>query len=215
MSTDGKPTTTPLLVVRPRRITIYAAISASAVVIVMVVVGVLLHNTNDGVSFQWSDQIGLIGLGILIGIAILMMARPSLTFAEEGLLVRNILGENLRMWRWVQDFVSAGSAVFPKVTLPDDETHPVMAIQLLDRGRAVDSLTKVRALHEKYAPPPPKSSVPDEQAMRLLEEQENNRPLGRLEIIDRVKAAKGKTLQAEILIRALPGVGSSQHRRRI
>jgi hypothetical protein len=29
--------------------------------------------------------------------------------------------------------------------------------------------------------------------MRLLEEQENNRPLGRLEIIDRVNAAKGKT----------------------
>jgi hypothetical protein len=193
MSTDGKPTTRPLLVVRPRRIAIYAAISASAVVIVMVVVGVLLHNTNDGVSFQRSDQIGLIGLGILIGIAILMMARPSLKVFEEGLLVRNILGENFYEWALIYGISFPQGAQWALLRMPDDETHPVMAIQLLDRGRAVDSLTKVRALHAKYAPPPPKSSVPDEQAMRLLEQQENNRPLGRLEIIDRVNAAKGKT----------------------
>ena len=193
MSTEGKPTGEPLLIVRPRRIAIYAVISASTVVIAMVVVGILLHNTNDGVSFETSDQIGLIGLGVLIGVAILMMARPSLKVFTEGMLVRNILGENFYPWALIYGVSFPQGAQWALLRMPDDETHPVMAIQLLDRGRAVESLTKVRQLHEKYAPPPPKSIVPDDEALRRLEEQENNRPLGRLEIIDRVNAAKGKT----------------------
>ena len=192
MSTEGKPTSDPLLVVRPRRIAIYAVISASAVVIAMVVVGILLHNTDDGVSFETSDQIGLAGLGVLIGIAILMMARPTLKVFTEGLLVRNILGENFYAWPLIYSIAFPEGAQWALLRMPDDETHPVMAIQLLDRGRAVESLRKVRELHAKYAPPPPKSTVPDEEAMRRLEELENNRPLGRLEIIDRVNAAKGK-----------------------
>ncbi len=193
MSTEGTPTGEPLLVVRPRRIAIYAVISASTVILAMVVVGILLRNSNDGVSFQTSDQVGLIGLGLLIGIAILMMARPSLKVFEEGLLVRNVLGENFYEWALIYGISFPEGAQWALLRMPDDETHPVMAIQLLDRGRAVASLAAVRELHQKYAPPPPKSSVPDEEAMRLLEEQENSRPPGRLEIIDRVNAAKGKT----------------------
>ena len=129
---------------------------------------------------------------MLIGIAILMMARPTLKVFEQGLLVRNILGENFYAWPLVYGISFPQGAQWALLRMPDDETHPVMAIQLLDRSRAVESLKEVRALHEKYAPPPPKSRAPDAEAMRLLEEQENNRPLGRLEIIDRVKAAKGK-----------------------
>ncbi len=178
--------------VRPRRIAIYAGISASMVVAAMVVVGILLHNTNDGVSFEVSDQIGLAGLGVLIGIAILMMARPTLTVYEQGLLVRNILGENFYQWPLIYGISFPQGAQWALLRMPDDETHPVMAIQLLDRGRAVESLRAVRDLHARFAPPPPSQTLPDEKEMRLLEEQENNRPLGRLEIIDRVKAAQGK-----------------------
>ena len=192
MSTEGKPTTEPLLTVRPRKIAIYACISAATVIIVMIVVGILLHNTNDGVSFQTSDQIGLIGLGLLIGVGILMMARPALRVFPEGLLIRNILGENFYEWALIYEISFPQGAQWALLRMPDDETHPLMAIQLLDRGRAVDALHKVREFHARYAPPPPAAVIPDEAAMRALAEQENNRPLGRLEIIDRVKAAKNK-----------------------
>ena len=192
MSNEGKPTTEPLLTVRPRKIAIYASISATTVLIVMIVVGILLHNTNDGVSFEASDQIGLVGLGVLIGAGILMMARPSLKVFREGLLVRNILGENFYEWALIYEISFPQGAQWALLRMPDDETHPVMAIQLLDRGRAVEWLHKVRDFHALYAPPPPAAVVPDEAAMRRLAEQENNRPLGRLEIIDRVKAAKNK-----------------------
>lgn len=192
MSNESKPTTTPLLVIRPRKIAIYAVISASSVFIAMVVVGILLHNTNDGVSFQMSDQIGLGGLGLVIAIAILMMARPTLKVFPEGLLVRNILGENFYEWPLVYEVSFPQGAQWALLRMPDDETHPVMAIQLLDRSRAVESLQKVRKLHSVYAPLPPKAVIPDAAALKILEDQENNRPLGRLEIIDRVNAAKGK-----------------------
>lgn len=192
MSTEGKPTTTPLLKIRPRKISIYATISATSVFVVMVVVGILLHNTNDGVSFQLSDQIGLGGLGLMIGIGILMMARPTLKVYREGMLIRNILGENFYEWPLIYEISFPQGAQWALLRMPDDETHPVMAIQLLDRGRAVESLKAVRKLHGLYAPPPPVALIPDAAALKILQDQENNRPLGRLEIIDRVNAAKGK-----------------------
>ena len=190
MSTEGKPTTEPLLVIRPRRIMIYACISAFTVVATMVVVGILLHDTNDGVAFQTSDQVGLIGLGVLIGIAILMMARPTLKVFTEGMLVRNILGENFYAWPLIYAIAFPQGAQWALLRMPDDETHPVMAIQLLDRGRAVDHLKAVRALHEQYAPPPPAPPVPDPELTRRLAEEQSRRPLGRLEIIDRINAGK-------------------------
>jgi hypothetical protein len=190
MTDKDRPTSEPLLVVRPRRIRILASISAGCVIVAMVVVGILLHGTNDGVSFQTSDQVGLIGLGLLIGIAILMMARPSLKVFREGVLVRNILGENFYEWPLIYAVSFPQGAQWAVLRMPDEETHPVMAIQLLDRGRAVESLRKVRELHVKYAPPAPKTAIPDEELLRQLHEQEVNRPLGRLEIIDRMKAAK-------------------------
>ena len=193
MSDFSKPTTVPLLKVRPRRIAIYAVISASTVVLTMVVVGILLHGTNDGVAFQTSDQIGLIGTGVLIGIGILMMARPTLTVYAEGVLVRNILGENYYPWSLIYGISFPQGAQWALLRMPDDETHPVMAIQLLDRGRAVESLKAVRALHEKYAPPPPEPPAPDLEALRRVAEEQSRRPLGRLEIIDRVNAIKKKS----------------------
>jgi hypothetical protein len=190
MSKAGTPTTAPLLTVRPRRITIYAVISSSIVVSSMVVVGILLHGTNDGVAFQTSDQVSLIALGLLIGIAILMMARPTLKVFAEGMLVRNILGENFYPWPLIYGISFPQGAQWALLRMPDDETHPVMAIQLLDRGRAVQSLKAVRALHEKYAPPPPQAPAPDPEAVRRAAEEASRRPLGRLEIIDKVNAIK-------------------------
>ena len=67
-----------LLQVRPRRITIYAIISATLVVGAMVVIGLLLLNSNEGVAFRTSDQIGLIGVGLILGGLIMTAARPRL-----------------------------------------------------------------------------------------------------------------------------------------
>ncbi len=166
-----------LLTVRPRRIAIYAMISAAVVLIAMVVVGVLLRGSAAGVNFGVSDQIGLIGIGVLLGAAILAMARPRLQAGPDGIWVRNVIGERFFPWPLVERIAFPEGANWAQVILPDDESHPLMAIQTLDRGRAVVALRAARELRDKYAPAAPARPAVDE--AELLR-RELDRPLGRL-----------------------------------
>jgi len=191
-----------LLQVRPRRIAIYAAIAASLVVGAMVVIGLLLLNSEEGVAFRTADQIGLIGIGLILGGLIMTAARPRLRADRNGLWVRNILGEEFTPWPLVVRIAYPQGAPWAQLLLPEDEAKPVMAIQAMDRGRAVQALEGVRALQAKYgltppAPtprflPPGVSAVDDDQSrdVRLGDSSNLQRPLGRLEIIDREKAAQ-------------------------
>jgi hypothetical protein len=190
--TPGAPV---LLQVRPRRITILASIAASLVVGSMVVIGLLLRDTNEGVTFTVNDQIGLIGIGLVLGAVIMTAARPRLRADENGMSVRNVFGETFVPWPLVVRVAFPSGAHWAELQMPDDEVKAVMAIQAMDRGRAVTALERLRALHERYAPPPPvqsaTSAVSSEQAERTgPTEQDPQRPLGRLEIIDRQKAAE-------------------------
>jgi hypothetical protein len=173
-----------LLQVRPKRITIYAAIAASLVVGLMVVVGILLRDTNEGVEFRTSDQIGLIGVGLILGGLIMTAARPRLRVDRNGLWVRNVLGDQFTPWALVVRIAYPQGANWAQLMMPDDETKPIMAIQAMDRGRAVTALETVRELQTKYAPPQPTPTV-----ITPPLTEDPPRPLGRLEIIDRQKAA--------------------------
>ena len=174
-----------LLQVRPRKITILAAIAAAVVVGVSVVAGLLLKDVNEGVSFRTSDQIGTIGIGVVLAGAIMTTARPRLRATEAGLWVRNVLGDKFFAWSMVIRVGYPPNAPWAQLQLPDDEIHPVMAIQSLDRGRAVRALEQVRALHDRFAPP---DSRPRPMAV-TVEDAAYARPLGRLEMIDLEKAA--------------------------
>lgn len=177
-----------LLQVRPRKITIYACVAASAVVATMVVIGLLLRGTNEGVAFRTADQVALIGIGAVIGGAMLTITRPRLRVDRQGLWIRNMLGEELLPWALVVRVSYPVGAPWAQVQMPDDEIKPLMAIQAMDRGRAVDALETVRALQAQYGPPPTqRTPAPPNPAE---EWQEHSRPLGRLEIIDRQKAAQ-------------------------
>jgi hypothetical protein len=191
--TPGAPV---LLQVRPRRITILASIAATLVIGSMVVIGLLLRDTNEGVTFTVNDQIGLIGIGLVLGAAIMTAARPRLRADENGMSVRNVFGETFVPWSLVVRVAFPSGAHWAELQMPDDEVKAVMAIQAMDRGRAVTALERLRALHERYAPPPPVPSAPAERSGPT--EQDPQRPLGRLEIIDRQKAAeRDRDLQAK------------------
>lgn len=176
-----------LLQVRPRRVTMWAWAAAIVAVGAMVVVGLLLRNTNEGVEFRTADQVSLIGVGVVLGGAILTVTRPRLRVDRQGLRVRNMLGEEHVPWALVVKVSYPVGAPWAQILMPDDEIKPLMAIQAMDRGRAVAALEAVRELQAKYGPPPP---VPPPSPADPAEEwQEHSRPLGRLEIIDRQKAA--------------------------
>jgi len=193
MSTPGDPLaeqapdrSLPVLYqVRPRKITILAAIASAVVVGVSVIAGLLLQDVNEGISFRTSDQIGLIGIGLVLAGAIMTTARPRLRVTEAGLLVRNVLGDKFFAWELVIRVAYPPNAPWAQLQLPDDELHPVMAIQALDRGRAVHALEQVRRLHDRFVPP---ERRPRPMAV-AAQDAAYARPLGRLEKIDLEKAA--------------------------
>jgi hypothetical protein len=183
-TTDGSARPPVLLQVRPRRITILAVVSAIVVVAAMIVVSVLLLQSEEGVSFRVSDQIGIIGIGLVLAGLILTAARPRLRVDPTGVRVRNVLAEQFVPWSLILRIGYPQGSPWAQLVMPDDEVKPVMAIQAMDRARAVQALERVRALQAQYGPPPPRPQSPGPRP-----EDDLARPLGRLEIIDREKAA--------------------------
>jgi len=184
-----EPTGPILLQVRPRKITILASIAAGLAIAAMVVIGLLLRDTNEGVEFRTTDQVGLIGVGLVLGGVIMTAARPRLRVDRSGLWIRNVLGEQFVPWQLVVRVAYPQGAPWAQVLMPDDEIKPLMAIQAMDRGRAVTALDKVRELQATYGPPPPTPAAQPPVLRPQSELSEPERPLGRLEIIDRQKAA--------------------------
>ena len=64
--------------------------------------------------------------------------------------MRNLLGDKLIPWSDVVDISFPRGARWAHVDLPDDEYVPVMAIQAVDKDRAVDAMDRVRALYNHY-----------------------------------------------------------------
>ena len=120
-----------------------------------ITVGFLLKIGSSGVVFRTADQVamGLLGLA-LAGVA-LLFTRPRLRVGPAGLSVRNILGDKLIPWADVVDVAFPPGARWARVDLPHDEYFAVMAIQAVDKDRAVQAMKSVRALMHKYRPDAP------------------------------------------------------------
>jgi hypothetical protein len=140
------------LQVRPH-LTPYFAYGAAIVILAAhVAVGFLLKMGSTGVVFQTADQIAMAGLGVVIACVMLLFARPRLRVGEAGLAVRNLLGEKVIAWPDVVDVSFPIGARWARVDLPDDEYIPLMAIQAVDKERAVAAMDAVRELAARYRP---------------------------------------------------------------
>jgi hypothetical protein len=140
------------LEVRPHLTPYFAYGAAALIVAAHVAVGVLLKISSTGVVFQTADQVAIALLGVVIGGAVLLFARPRLRVGVAGVEVRNLLGDKMIPWSDVAGLTFPRGARWARVDLPDDEYVPVMAIQAVDKERAVDAMDKVRVLLERYRP---------------------------------------------------------------
>jgi Bacterial PH domain len=117
-----------------------------------VVLGLLLKIKSSGVIFQTADQVAMAGLGFVLAGLVLLFARPRLRVSAEGLSVRNLLGDRLVPWSDVVGVSFPVGARWARIDLPDDEYIPLMAIQSVDKERAVDAMDTVRSLLNRYRP---------------------------------------------------------------
>jgi hypothetical protein len=136
----------------PRRLRIICAVAAAIVVAAMVVVGLLLKSTATGVvTFRTSDQVAMIGLGVLLGAGILLLGRSRVDADEHGIRVRNILGRHELPWSVVRAVRFDRNSAWASLLLTNDDELAVLAIQAGDRMRAVRAVEGLRALlaHDK------------------------------------------------------------------
>jgi hypothetical protein len=137
---------------RPHLTPLFAYAAAFLIATVHIVAGLLLKTQSSGVIFQTADQVALALLGLVLAAAVLLLARPRLRVGPAGLSVRNMLGDRLIPW---SDTVGVSFPVgsrWARIDLPDDEYVPVMAIQAVDKNRAVDAMDTVRRLLARYRP---------------------------------------------------------------
>jgi Bacterial PH domain len=140
------------LEIRPHLTPYFAYAAAAIIVAAHVTVGLLLKVRSSGVVFQTADQVAIALLGVIIAGGMLLFARPRLRVGAPGVAVRNLFGYRLIPWSDVVGVSFPRGARWARVDLPDDEYVPVMAIQAVDKDRAVDAMDRVRGLLAQYRP---------------------------------------------------------------
>ncbi|CQD12716.1 hypothetical protein BN1232_02441 [Mycobacterium lentiflavum] len=137
---------------RPHWTPLFAYGAAFLVAVAHIVVGLLLKMGSSGVIFQTADQVAMAVLGLVIAALILLFTRPRLRIGPAGLSVRNLLGDRLVAWSDLVGVSFPAGSRWAHIDLPDDEYIPVMAIQAVDKDRAVDAMDSVRSLLARYRP---------------------------------------------------------------
>ena len=150
MSADGKDTWD--VQVKPHLTPIFAYGAALVILAAHVVVGVLLKASSTGVIFRTADQVAIAMVGAVIAAFVCLFARPRLRIGPSGVAVRNLFGYKLFPWSEVRGVSFHPGARWARLDLPDDEYMAVMAIQAVDKRRAVESMDRVRTALQRYQP---------------------------------------------------------------
>lgn len=140
------------VVLRPHRTPYFVYGAAFLIAAAHIVVGLLLKVRSSGVVFQTADQVAIGLLGLVIAGVVLLFARPRLRVGPAGMSVRNVLGDKLIEWQDIVGVSFPAGNRWARIDLPDDEYIPVMAIQAVDKDRAVDAMDTVRGLVARYRP---------------------------------------------------------------
>ena len=142
------------LVCRPHLTPLFAYGAAFLILTAHIAGGLMLKIGSTGVVFQTADQVAMGLLGVLLAGLVLLLARPRLRIGSAGLSVRNLLGDKLIPWPEVVGVSFPVGSRWARIDLPDDEYIPVMAIQAVDKDRAVNAMDTVRSLLARYRPDP-------------------------------------------------------------
>lgn len=145
----------------PRRWRLLCTAAAVAVAAVLTYVGVTLPQNATGVArFTVADQVAVVGLGLVLGAALLALGRPRVDADAEGIRVRNLFGERRLPWSEVRAIRFDRRFRWATLLLANDDEFAVLAVQGADGDRAVEAVEGLRALLAAFRarqPPPPPS----------------------------------------------------------
>ncbi len=136
-------------VFRPRMMSLIAVVTAVLITVAGITVAVL-NNRSSGAFLRVADQVAMAGLALALAAAALLLTRPRLKVGPAGMAVRTLLDDRLIPWTEVVDVSFPPGRRWARIDLPANEYVPVVAIQLIDRERAVEAMDTVRELMARY-----------------------------------------------------------------
>src|SRR3954451_10878369 len=144
----------------PRRMRLLCALAAALVTGSMLVAGLLLKSSSTGVvKFGTGDQVAVIGLGLVLGAGILLLGRARVDADLAGIRIRNIATRHELPWQVVRAVRFDRKSAWASLLLANDDEVAVLAVQAMDKERAVRAVEGLRALlaaarAREPAPPP-------------------------------------------------------------
>lgn len=136
--------------VRPRTLTIGACVAAAVIALAGIGAAIPLKHSTTGAYFRTADQFAIAGIAFVIAGGLLLLTRPRVKVGPSGLLVRNLLEDKLIPWSDVVDVSFPKGKRWARIDLDYDEYCPIVAIQAVDRERAVEAMDSVRTLMGRY-----------------------------------------------------------------
>jgi PH (Pleckstrin Homology) domain-containing protein len=141
--------TDQVVIIRPFRAKWMSSAVAVVLLAVFAVVSALLRDSQTGVIFLVSDQVAMMGVGVLLAAASMLLATPRVRADADGVEVRNVLVGRKFTWLEVLSVSFPDGASFARLELPEDEYYGMLAIQAVDRERAVLAVRALRQLHRR------------------------------------------------------------------
>ena len=141
------------LIARPRRLTRTAIVVAAVCIIAFVAVGVFLKHSELGTAFTTSDQVGIIGVGVVLAAGALLFTRPRVWANSERIRVRNVLTTNTLPWGVIREVGVSNGSAWGLLDLQDDDQVSMLGLQVADGQSAVDAIKKLRRLHRAAVGP--------------------------------------------------------------
>lgn len=125
------------------------AVPAALVVAVLAYVALgLKETTNTVVTYRTSDQIAIIGIGLVLAAGILLLGRSRVDGDADGVRVRNVVVRHQLPWQAVRAIRFDRKAPWASLLLENGDEISLVAIQAIDKEDAVRAVDGLRALRD-------------------------------------------------------------------
>ena len=136
-----------------------AVLGVVVVAVMVVVAATLKETTNTVVTYRTSDQVAMVGLGVVLAAGILFLGRSRVDADADGVHVRNIVVHHQLPWQAVRAVRFERKSAWASLLLENGDEISLLAVQAVDREHAVRAVEGLRALHAEArakdpAPPP-------------------------------------------------------------
>ncbi len=131
----------------PRRMRLLLAVVAAVVVGVMVFVALgLKGTTNSVISYRTSDQVAVVGIGLVIAAGVLFLGRSRVDADAHGVRVRNVVVHHDLPWQAVKAVRFERKSAWASLLLENGDEISLIAVQAADKEHAVRAVETLRAL---------------------------------------------------------------------